>query len=169
MEKVNVLLGRFQPFTVGHLKCCKNIYKSRGLRTVLCIIDTTKTDERHPFLTKNMWNGFKNLCKEFEFIADMVLVKNADILRMGEALAAKGYSCETWTCGSDRYIPYRDMCKRYAPSIEVIEIHREDSDVSATEVRNYIRRNDEANFKALTPKSMHKLYPYFRDALEALE
>lgn len=169
MQKVNILLGRFQPFTLGHLKCCKNVFKSRGLKTVLCIIDTTKTDERHPFLTKKMWSALKQLSKEYEYIVDMVLVKNADILRIGEVLAEKGYSCETWSCGTDRYNAYRDMCKRYAPSVEVIEIHREDSDISATQVRDEISKGKEDAFKELTPKPIHKIYPYLKEAMEALE
>ena len=31
MEKLNMTIGRFQPFTLGHLKCCTNVYKTRGL------------------------------------------------------------------------------------------------------------------------------------------
>lgn len=168
MEKVNILLGRFQPFTIGHLKCCTNVYKSRGLRTVLCVIDTTKTDEKYPFLTKLMWSGLKGLVRDYEEIADIVLVKNADILKIGEALASHGYSCATWSCGTDRYTSYKNMCKKYTPEVEVIEIHREDSDVSATQVRKAISDGKEDHFKELTPKPMHKLYKQFKEALEAL-
>ena len=168
MEKVNILLSRFQPFTVGHLKCCTNVYKSRGLRTVLCVIDTTKTDEKCPFLTKTIWSGLKGLVRDYEEIADIVLVKNADIIKIGEALASHGYSCATWSCGTDRYTTYKNMCKKYTPGVEAIEIRREDSDVSASQVRKAIRDGKEEQFKELTPKAIHKLYSQFKDALEAL-
>ena len=46
MEKVNILLSRFQPFTLGHLKCCTKVYKQRGIKTVLCVIDNVKPKEK---------------------------------------------------------------------------------------------------------------------------
>lgn len=169
MEKVNIVLGRFQPFTIGHLKCCTNVFKQRGLKTVLCVIDTTKPDEKHPFTTRMMWSGLKGLVKEYEEIIDIVLIKSADIIRIGEAVASKGYTIATWSCGTDRIEAYTKMCKKYAPEIDVIEIHREDSDVSATQVRKCIKEDKEDQFKELTPKPIHKLYKQFRDAIQALE
>lgn len=169
MKKVNIVLGRFQPFTIGHLKCCTNVYKNRGLKTVLCVIDTIKADEKHPFITKLMWSAFKNLVKEYEEIEDIVLVKSADILKIGEAVAQKGCSVETWSCGSDRIDDYKRICKKYAPSIDVIEINRGESDVSGTQVRAMIKAGKEDQFKELTPKPIHKLYKQFKEALEALE
>jgi len=169
MTKVNIVIGRFQPFTVGHLKCCTNVYKQRGLKTVLCVIDTTKADAKHPFVTKMMWSAFKSLAKQYDEIEDVVLVKSADILKIGEAVASKGYSVETWSCGSDRIDAYTRMCKKYAPEVDVIEIHRDDSDVSSTQVRALIKAGKEDQFKELTPKPMHKLFNQFKDALETLD
>jgi hypothetical protein len=110
----------------------------------------------------------KGIVKEFEFITDIVLIKSADIMKIGEAVAAKGYSIASWSCGTDRIESYRKMCSKYAPEVDIIEIHREDSDVSATQVRNYIKNDKEEQFKELTPKSIHKYYKVFRDTLEAL-
>ena len=169
MEKVNIVMGRFQPFTIGNLKCCTKVFKQRGLKTVLCVVDTTKPDEKHPFLTKMMWTGFKGLVRDYEEIVDVVLIKSADILKIGEAVAAHGFSVATWSCGTDRVDAYTKMCKKYAPEVEVIEIHREDSDVSGTQVRKLIKEGKEDEFKELTPKPMHKLFNQFRDALDALD
>jgi nicotinamide mononucleotide adenylyltransferase len=169
MTKVNIVVGRFQPFTIGHLKCCTNIFKQRGLRTVLCIIDTVKPDERHPFLTKIMWPAFKALVKEYDEIEDVILVKNADIVKIGEALGAKGYSVATWACGTDRFVKYNSWVHKYAPDVDLIEIHREDSDVSGTQVRELISQGKKEQFEELTPKPMHKLFDKFKDALDALK
>jgi citrate lyase synthetase len=116
-----------------------------------------------------MWSGFKGLVKKYDEIEDVVLVKNADILRIGEALASKGYSAATWSCGTDRIVAYRNMCKKYAPDVEVIEIHREDSDVSGTQVRKLIKDGKEEQFKELTPEPMWKLFKQFKDAMDALD
>lgn len=169
MTKVNIVLGRFQPFTNGHLKCCTNVFKQRGLKTVLCVIDTIKPDEKHPFLTKMMWSALKSLVKEYEEIQDIVLVKNADIMRIGEAIASKGYSVATWSCGTDRINDYTKMCKKYAPEVEVIEIKRDSSDVSGTQVRKLVKEDKKEQFEELTPKPMHKLYDNFKSALEAFD
>jgi hypothetical protein len=115
-----------------------------------------------------MWGGLKGIAKEFEFIADIVLIKSADIMKIGEAVASKGYSIATWSCGTDRIEDYRRMCKKYAREVDVIEIHREDSDVSATQVRNCIKNDKEDQFKELTPKPIHKYYKAFKEALDAL-
>lgn len=169
MQKTNIVIGRFQPFTTGHLKCCTNVYKQRGLKTVLCVIDTTKTDVKHPFTTKLMWYALKQLVKQYDEIQDVVLVKSADILKIGEAVASKGYTVATWSCGSDRFEAYTKMCKKYAPEVEVIEIHREDNDVSGTQVRSLIKQGKREEFEELTPKPMHKLFDAFKDALDALD
>ena len=116
-----------------------------------------------------IWSGLKGLVKEYEEIADIVLVKSADILKIGEAVALKGYTVATWSCGTDRIDAYRKMCAKYAPEVDVTEIHREDSDISATQVRNAIKNDKEEQFKELTPKPMHKLYNKFKEALEALD
>lgn len=169
MQKVNIVIGRFQPFTTGHLKCCTNVYKQRSLKTVLCVIDTTKTDVKHPFTTQLMWSALKSLARQYDEIQDVVLVKSADIIKMAEAVASKGYSIATWSCGTDRFDAYTKMCKKYAPEVEVIEIHREDSDVSGTQVRQLIKQGKEKEFEELTPKPMHKLFNAFKDALDALD
>lgn len=168
-QKVNILVGRFQPITLGHMKCAQNTYKTRGLKTVLCCIDTTKPDERHPFRTSLLWGVYRKMITDSECLEDIVLVKNADLVKIGEALGQKGYSIETWTCGTDRYADYKRMCTKYAPDVEVIEVHREDKDVSATEVRQAIAADHRDRFEELTPPAIHKLYPKLREALNSIE
>ena len=40
MKKVNIVVGRFQPFTAGHYACITTAKKLRNLPTVICIINT---------------------------------------------------------------------------------------------------------------------------------
>lgn len=169
MEKVNILLSRFQPFTLGHLKCCTKVYKQRGIRTVLCVIDNTKPEEKNPFTTKTIWKGLKNIVKNYEEIIDIVLIKSVDILKIGQAIGAKGYEIVSWCCGSDRFSDYSKMCKKYTPSVEVIEIKRDESSISSTQVRSAIEKDKEDIFKELTPKEIHKSYERFKSSLEALK
>lgn len=170
MEDVNIIIGRFQPFTNGHLKCCKEALKKRGLRTVLLVIDTTKQDERHPFLTTTVMPALKRLPEEI--IAGVVLVKNADIVKNAELCREAGFQPKTWTCGTDRYTEYKKMADKYGEKaglpddFEVIEVKRNDEDVSATQVRNAIKNGDQDRFEKLVPKQFWTLYYRLKKDIE---
>lgn len=164
---VNILVGRFQPFTLGHLKCIQHIYKTRGIKTVLCMIETTKTDDKKPFLTKVLMPYYRRLVKAYEEIEGIILVKNADIVKIGEELGALGLTAATWTCGTDRYESYSKMVQKYAPSVEVVEIKREDSDVSATEVRQTLKADHKERFEELVPQVLYNMYDKLKDIIQA--
>ena len=112
MEKVNIIIGRFQPFTLGHLKCAQEAQKKLGVKTVLLVINTVKQDERHPFLTKQIDKILDKMCKEEPSLAGYVLVKNANIVDNIEILRESGYEPISWTCGTDRYDAYDTMVKK---------------------------------------------------------
>ena len=40
MRRVNVMVGRFQPLTNGHLKCVETAWEKKGVPTVLCMVNT---------------------------------------------------------------------------------------------------------------------------------
>ena len=159
MKPVNIVLGRFQPFTLGHLACVKQAYFETGLDTVLCIIETpeNKVDERHPFATKDIIPMIDPLFGE-DNLLDYVLVKNADIVKIAEALHSKGYELASWACGTDRYAAYSRQCKGYWEKAglpeepKCIEVKRGDDDVSATKVRQAIKDGDFNTYKKLVPQ-----------------
>lgn len=165
---VNILVGRFQPFTLGHLKCIQNVYKTRGIKTVICMVETTKTDDRHPFLTKIIMPYYKKLISKYEEIENIILVKNADIVKIGEELGALGFTAATWTCGTDRIQSYSKMVSKYTPDTELIEIKRGDDDVSATAVREAIKAGHEDRFKELVPEVLWNMYPKLKNIIDSL-
>lgn len=164
MEKVNILMGRFQPITMGHIKCAETAWKEKGVKTILLIVDTTKEDAKHPFATTMLISTYKKLNKEFDYIADVIVVKSADIVKNIELCREAGYEPISWSCGTDRVDSYKKMIAKYGPQIgladdfEVIEIKRSDDDISATQVRNALLKGDTKTFEKLTPKSIHSLY-----------
>ena len=159
--KVNIIIGRFQPITNGHLKCAAQAYKRRGCPTVLCMIDTpeAKVDTRHPFPSSMLLPIYHDLFdgQEKFHIEDIILVKNADIVKAAEILRDKGYEICSWSCGTDRVDSYTRMAEKYAekaglPSdFEVIEIKRSDDDESATKLRQALKDDDKTTFFRMFP------------------
>lgn len=151
-KRVNILIGRFQPITKGHIKCIDRALEE-GLPTVLCMIDTAddKVDERHPFPSSMILPLYKAILD----VEDVVLVRSADIVSISQAL--KDYEIASWTCGTDRVKDYERMANRYktdaglAEDFHITEIPRDDSDISATKAREALLEGDEREFYKLFP------------------
>ena len=175
MEKVNIIIGRFQPFTLGHLKCAQEAQRRLGVKSVLLVINTVKQDARHPFLTKQIEKILDKMCKEEPTLTGYVLVKNADIVKNVEILREAGYEPVSWTCGTDRYAQYETMVKKYGKDIdlddnfEVIEVKRGDEDISATAVRQALRNNDEDTYISLVPNTWRRQFVFLRDIIMGVD
>lgn len=155
---VNIMIGRFQPFTDGHMKCVDQAWKELHIPTVICLIDTPveKVDKKHPFSTETLLPIYNELISTYH-IAAVLTVKNADIVKNAEILHSAGYEIQSWTCGTDRIKSYTDMTERYKEQAELpsdfkmIEVKRSDDDISATRVRKALLDGDVRTFNALTP------------------
>lgn len=162
MKRVNILLGRFQPFTQGHYVCIETARKLKKLPTVICMIDTpeSKVDKRHPFSSDLLLDVYADLFTQDHNIADVVLVKNANIVAISAELGSRGYQIASWTCGTDRYDSYSRMAEKYreksdlSDDFEVIEVKRTDEDISATKARNCLLGDDIEGFTSLMPSKM---------------
>ena len=93
MQKVNVMIGRFQPFTNGHLKCIEEAWKVKGVPTVICMVNTKdeKVDERKPFPSSLLLPLYEEAFAKNKHVAKIVLVVNADIVKIGEMLSKEGF------------------------------------------------------------------------------
>lgn len=157
--KVNIVVGRFQPLTLGHIACAKEAERRFDRPTVLCMINTpaTKTDEKHPFPTDVFYPIYWNVCKRYKFIEDIVIVPSADIVKISQILAEKGLRIGSWTCGTDRYNDYKRMVDKYSAmanlpdDFELIEVKRTAEDISATKARQALIDGDRKTFNKITP------------------
>ena len=157
--KVNIVVGRFQPLTLGHIACAKEAERRFDRPTVLCMINTpaTKTDEKHPFPTDVFYPIYWDVCKRYKFIEDIVIVPSADIVKISQILAEKGLRIGSWTCGTDRYKDYKRMVDKYSEAanlpddFELIEVKRTAEDISATKARQALIDGDRKTFNKITP------------------
>lgn len=170
MTRVNIIIGRFQPITTGHLKCIEMAKQQTGCPTVLCIIDTpeSKVDSRHPFPTSRLISIYKDIFAGGNII-NIVPVKNADIVKISELLESQGYKIQSWTCGTDRISAYGKMASRYAvqanlpDDFRMIEVKRSDADESATKLREALIADNKQEFDRLSPHTDNQYYQILRE------
>ena len=170
LEEVNIIVGRFQPLTLGHIKGAEYVKKKYGKNTVFLMINTqaNKLDSRHPFPSSDLLKMNKDISKEFDCVAGFILVSNANIMANVILLRDENFEPVLWTTGSDRLDSYKTMINRYGERIDlskefkVIEIPRTDDDISATNVRKSLLDDDIKTFKSLTPKTLHQFYNKLR-------
>ena len=156
IKRINAVVGRFQPFTKGHMKCVEMAWNELHVPTVICMINTKddKVDERKPFPSSLLVPLYNEAFKKDERIAKVVLVSNADIVKIAEACRAEGYEICSWTCGTDRYDDYKKMSEKYgekAGLTDDFEVKRSDEDISATKVRQALLDDDKKTFDKMTP------------------
>ena len=177
MKRVNIVVGRFQPFTAGHYVCVETAKKLKGLQTVICMINTpeSKVDKRHPFTTDLLLYLYNELFSNDPYIEKVVPVKNADIVAIGEELRRYGYEIAAWTCGTDRYDTYSSMASKYhdkaglTDDFEVIEVKRTDEDISATKARSYLLADDKQAFFSMMPRSVKPSNEFFYSLKEQID
>lgn len=163
-KRVNIFVGRFQPFTLGHVKVFETINKQNGLPVVVLIVRGGKPDpERRPFGEDMQLKMFKGMQRNYPFLEDAFLVKNASPDTIFNMLRPK-YEPVLWGTGSDRLDGYQKMIDKYReelnadPDFNMFEIFRTDDNISATKVRDAIKEDDEKSFKEMTPKGVWPLY-----------
>lgn len=178
--KVNIMVGRFQPLTNGHLKCVDEAMRELGVPTVLCIINTPddKADSRHPFPTSMLLPIYNELKSTYKNIIDVITITNADIVKIGQILNDH-YEIISWSCGTDRIDSYTNQSTKYkeqaglSDDFRMIEVKRGDEDISATKVRKALLNGDIKTFNKLTPfntlrsflKNDNKVYNELREQL----
>ena len=176
-ELVNMFVGRFQPFTLGHAKVLEAIHKQNGYPVIVFLIkakNKKKGDEfRKPYSEDLQIKMFKQVQKQYKFLKEIIVLDRGAIDYMFNALRPK-YEPVLWGTGTDRMKSYGYQVNNdsYRDQLNVrsdfglFEIPRNDNNISATQVRNALLDGDEKEFKKTTPKAIHKMYDVLKSELE---
>ena len=176
-KPVNIFVGRFQPFTLGHVKVFEQMYKKNGLPTVVFLVRSGKPDpEKTPFDEELQQAMFAEMAKQYPFLEAAFVVPKAGIDDLFAAVRP-AYEPMMWGFGTDRKKNYEYMINKpeyreqlgVDPDFKGYEIFRTDDDVSASKVRNALKIDDEKTFKKMTPKSIHKFYKTLQDTLQPVK
>jgi len=176
-KPVNMFVGRFQPFTLGHAKVIETINKQNGYPVVIFLIKSkTKKPEdafKRPYDEETQIAMLNQLKSKYP-IEKVYVLPTAGIDHMFNAMRADGYEPVLWGTGTDRLKTYSYQVDKpeYREDLGVrddfglFEIPRTGKNISATQVRNAMLDNDEKLFKKLTPKQIHGMYNELKTKLE---
>lgn len=174
-KRVNMVLGRFQPITSGHMKIVDELFKQNALPTVFCLVSNKKFDNKHPFSDELISKELEIIEKNYPAIAGRIYVKSANIEWALQDLHKEGFEPLLWGCGTDRYEAYKKQADKYAPrndalpEFDVYEVKRGDEDISATKVREAIKNDDIETYKKMMPKGTDKIFDEFKDQLNNIK
>ena len=173
---VNMFVGRFQPFTLGHAKVIETISKENGYPVVIFLIKskTKKAEDafKRPYDEETQLAMLQKLKSSYP-IEDVKILPTAAIDKMFNELRPK-YEPVLWGTGTDRMKVYSYQVDRqeYRDDLGVrddfglFEIPRTGKNISATQVRNAMLDGDEKLFKKLTPRGIHGMYGELKMKLE---
>ena len=176
-KPVNMFVGRFQPFTLGHVKVFEKMYKENGLPVVVYMVRGGKADpEKRPFDEDMQQAMFAKMKKQYPFLEASFIVPNGAIDTMFAA-ARPAYEPMMWGYGTDRKKAYGNMINKQSyrddlgvdPSFKGYEITRGDENISASKVRNALKIDDEKTFKKMTPKSIHGFYKPLQTIMQPIK
>ena len=176
-KPVNMFVGRFQPFTLGHVKVFEKMYKENGLPVVVFLVRGKNNDpEKRPFDEEMQQAMFAKMAKQYPFLETAIVVPNGAIDTMFAA-ARPAYEPMMWGYGTDRKKSYGAMInkQRYRdelgvdPEFKGFEIFRTDDNISASKVRNALKVDDEKTFKKMTPRSIYKFYKTLQDIIKPVK
>lgn len=176
-KPVNIFVGRFQPFTLGHVKVFEKMYKENGLPTVVFLVRSGKPDpEKKPFSEDLQQAMFAAMTKQYPFLEASYVIPNGGIDTIF-ANARPAYEPMLWGFGTDRKKAYNYQIEKpeyreqlgVNPDFKGYEIFRTDDNISASKVRQALKTDDEGTFKKMTPKSIHNFYKTLQNELQPIQ
>jgi len=176
-EKVNIFVGRFQPFTLGHVKVLETLNKQNGYPVIVFLVKskTVKKEDavKRPYDVETQIEMFNNVQSEYKFLKQVIVVPSAAIDVMFNELRPN-FEPVLWGTGTDRMKAYGYMVNNdkyredlgVLPEFGLYEIQRGDDDISATKVRQALIDGNSKEFDKMTPRSMHSMFLTLKDKLD---
>jgi nicotinamide mononucleotide adenylyltransferase len=165
---VNIIIGRFQPFTTGHLSMSQELKKVNRLPCVYVYV-RSKSGKNSHFNDSLTTNIMTDVVKYEKDVLGTFPMENAFIPSIIKEAQNRGFNPVLIGAGEDRASSYQSMVDRMKnvevlPGFGVYELKGRVT--SATEVRKAILGDDKTKFEKFTPKYVHK---YFNELKKELE
>ena len=159
-EKVNILVGNFQPISLGHIKAAQQLFDKNGFPVILIAINQDKLTEKSPFstrLTTTLLNKVKmeypNLIKDIKVISKGKIESILSSLRPEFEPILWGTSerkINDYLLEMD-YIKRRELPLRLSGEFKLVQLEKY---IKSEQVLDSIKSENLAEFKKLVPQSI---------------
>jgi cytidyltransferase-like protein len=159
---VNLIIGKFQPLTNGHLKMVDELYETNNLPILIACVRRKDSIIDEETTVKML----SEIIQDDNRIQDFIFV---DRLLLGEIFkqaSDKFYNVNMIGLGEDRRNDYERQMKYLISNGKLQEEHtllhilqRTDADISATKVREAIINNNTNYLEQSFPSILHKFIP----------
>ena len=168
-KPVNIIVGRFQPPTLGHIKLLRKLNAQNSLPCVVVQVRSNSGKNQH-FDDQLITKIWMDIAKQYNFIEGVKETTTGFLVPVLNALRPQ-YEPVLWGTGTDRYKDYVRMIDRYGPECNCLEdfrpfeVKRGGKNISATKVREALIAGSEKEFKKLTPTAEHKYYEQLKNEI----
>lgn len=173
-RKVNIIVGRFQPFHNGHLSMAKDLFDMNGFPCVVVVVHPGHNKSGNsPFQVSTIKTVLNNLPEETEgLVKDYCFIKRGFIYDAIEKVRELGYEPILWGAGKDRIEDYKKQLElnfkknnelKLSDNFQLVQTDRYGS---GTEVRKALSDDSFGKFKGLVPKSVLGAYNLLRTDIE---
>jgi cytidyltransferase-like protein len=145
-----LILGRFQPLTLGHQKMIDLAYKECD-DVYICLVKSAKENkESNPFSLELQEKMLKIVYPKINILTARTGNLNTIMNKIEDNI--------NWIyAGTDRVKSYENQLSRN-PDVKVREIERSDEDISATKVRMALRSDDRELVRTMTDEKLDSIY-----------
>lgn len=159
-EKVNILVGNFQPISLGHIKAAKQLFDKNGLKVILISVKPEKVTQKSPFSSKLTTTLLNKVKSEYsDIIRDIKVISKGQIESILSNLRPE-YEPILWGTSERRindyllqmdYIKKRELPLRLAGEFKLVQLEKY---IKSDQVLDSIKSENLAEFKQLVPQSI---------------
>ena len=173
-DKVNVIIGKFQPFNNGHLKMCSRVKKENGLPIFLCVVHPGgDPNNNFPFSDELVRKAIGSLVSENEKMFAGYEIVPSNLLEDAINIVSKKANPASVCIGEkdfENMLLQREWIRnKYDLNGGDIEIFKTPAWSDNNTVRDYIRNGDFQEFKSKVPKSIAVLFNEFNREIQDFE
>jgi nicotinamide mononucleotide adenylyltransferase len=173
-DKVNVIIGKFQPFNNGHLKMCSRVKKENDLPIFLCVVHPGgDSNNKFPFSEELVKKAIGSLVSEnnkmfagFEIVPSNLL---EDAINAVSKVANPASICIGEKDFENMLLQREWIRNKYDLNGGDIEIFKTPAWSDNNKIRDYVRAGDFQEFKSKVPKSIAVLFNEFNREMKDLE
>jgi len=165
-QKVNLIIGKFQPFNNGHFKMCSRLKKENNLPVFLCVVHPGgEPSQKYPFTEDVIRKSIGSLTSENNKLFAGYDIIQSDLLEDALNCVVK-HANPVSVCIGERdfqnMVLQREWVRdKYDLEGGDIEIFKTPQWADNKEIRNYVMNGDFQQFKNRVPKSIAVLFNEF--------